>query len=143
MAIFPPFDAESDDGKSRRHSLLRRGQVPIRVLVPSIFTLLGLCAGLTAIRMAIEHRWDLAVAALVFAAASVSFVPPVKTQHPAYPGMMPIYYMDNMDFSSGCFWKEGAGKPFSDTMIETALGDDGIYVFDFHPIHNYSQFLHG
>jgi CDP-diacylglycerol--serine O-phosphatidyltransferase len=68
MAIFPPFDAESDDGKSRRHSLLRRGQVPIRVLVPSIFTLLGLCAGLTAIRMAIEHRWDLAVAALVFAA---------------------------------------------------------------------------
>jgi CDP-diacylglycerol--serine O-phosphatidyltransferase len=68
MAIFPPFDAESDDGKSRRQSLLRRGQVPIRVLVPSIFTLLGLCAGLTAIRMAIEHRWDLAVAALVFAA---------------------------------------------------------------------------
>ena len=68
MAIFPPFDPERDDGKSRRQSLLRRGQVPIRVLVPSIFTLLGLCAGLTAIRMAIEHRWDLAVAALVFAA---------------------------------------------------------------------------
>jgi CDP-diacylglycerol---serine O-phosphatidyltransferase len=45
-----------------------RGQVPIRVLIPNIFTLLGLCAGLTAIRMAIEHRWDLTVAALVFAA---------------------------------------------------------------------------
>jgi CDP-diacylglycerol--serine O-phosphatidyltransferase len=42
--------------------------VPIRVLIPNIFTLLGLCAGLTAIRMAIEHRWDLAVGALVFAA---------------------------------------------------------------------------
>lgn len=68
MAIFPPFNPERDDGKSRRQSLLRRGQVPIRVLIPSIFTLLGLCAGLTAIRMAIEHRWDLAVAALVFAA---------------------------------------------------------------------------
>jgi CDP-diacylglycerol--serine O-phosphatidyltransferase len=38
------------------------------VLIPSIFTLIGLCAGLTAIRMGIEHRWDLAVAALVFAA---------------------------------------------------------------------------
>jgi CDP-diacylglycerol--serine O-phosphatidyltransferase len=42
--------------------------VPTRALIPNIFTLLGLCAGLTAIRMAIEHRWDLAVAALVFAA---------------------------------------------------------------------------
>ncbi|ODA66540.1 CDP-alcohol phosphatidyltransferase [Methyloligella halotolerans] len=45
-----------------------RGQIPIRVLVPNFFTLLGLCAGLTAIRMAIENRWDVAVAALVFAA---------------------------------------------------------------------------
>jgi CDP-diacylglycerol--serine O-phosphatidyltransferase len=42
--------------------------VPVRVLIPNIFTLVGLCAGLTAIRMGIEHRWDLAVAALVFAA---------------------------------------------------------------------------
>jgi CDP-diacylglycerol--serine O-phosphatidyltransferase len=48
--------------------MFARGQVPTRVLIPNIFTLLGLCAGLTAIRMAIEHRWDLAVAALVFAA---------------------------------------------------------------------------
>ena len=38
------------------------------MLIPNIFTLVGLCAGLTAIRMGIEHRWDLAVAALVFAA---------------------------------------------------------------------------
>lgn len=67
MAIFPPFDPERDDRKPGQ-PLLHRGKVPIRVLVPSIFTLLGLCAGLTAIRMAIEHRWDLAVAALVFAA---------------------------------------------------------------------------
>jgi len=42
--------------------------VPIRVLIPNIFTLVGLCAGLTAIRMGIENRFDLAVAALVFAA---------------------------------------------------------------------------
>jgi len=48
--------------------MFARGQVPIRVLIPNIFTLLGLCAGLTAIRMAIENRWDLTVAALVFAA---------------------------------------------------------------------------
>jgi CDP-diacylglycerol---serine O-phosphatidyltransferase len=65
--MFPPFDPERDDRKPRQR-VFSRGQVPIRVLIPNIFTLLGLCAGLTAIRMAIEHRWDLAVAALVFAA---------------------------------------------------------------------------
>jgi CDP-diacylglycerol--serine O-phosphatidyltransferase len=65
--MFPPFDPERDDRK-RRPLVFARGQVPIRVLVPNIFTLVGLCAGLTAIRMGIEHRWDLAVAALVFAA---------------------------------------------------------------------------
>jgi CDP-diacylglycerol---serine O-phosphatidyltransferase len=65
--MFPPFDPETDDRKPRQR-MFARGQVPIRVLIPNIFTLLGLCAGLTAIRMAIEHRWDLAVAALVFAA---------------------------------------------------------------------------
>jgi CDP-diacylglycerol---serine O-phosphatidyltransferase len=65
--MFPPFDPERDDRKPRQR-VFTRGQVPIRVLIPNIFTLLGLCAGLTAIRMAIEHRWDLTVAALVFAA---------------------------------------------------------------------------
>src|ERR1700687_2433983 len=65
--MFPPFDPERNDRK-RRQCVFARGQVPVRVLIPNIFTLVGLCAGLTAIRMAIESRWDLAVAALVFAA---------------------------------------------------------------------------
>src|SRR5919109_3510847 len=65
--MFPPFDPDRDERK-RRPNLFSRGQVPVRLLIPSIFTLVGLCAGLTAIRMGIEHRWDLAVAALVFAA---------------------------------------------------------------------------
>jgi CDP-diacylglycerol--serine O-phosphatidyltransferase len=38
------------------------------MLVPNFFTLLGLCAGLTSIRMSIEERWDVALAAIVFAA---------------------------------------------------------------------------
>lgn len=65
--MFPPFDPDRDDRKLRQRRLVR-GEVPIRVLIPNIFTLVGLCAGLTAIRMGIEHRWDMAVAALVFAA---------------------------------------------------------------------------
>ena len=63
--MFPPFDPEKDD---------RKPQAPVSPAVdaevpdPQHLHLLGLCAGLTAIRMAIEHRWDLAVATLVFAA---------------------------------------------------------------------------
>jgi CDP-diacylglycerol--serine O-phosphatidyltransferase len=45
---------------------LRR--IPVRTLVPNIITLLALCAGLTAIRMAFEDRYGLALAAVVFAA---------------------------------------------------------------------------
>jgi CDP-diacylglycerol--serine O-phosphatidyltransferase len=65
--MFPPFDPDREERKPRQR-VFPRGQIPVRVLIPNIFTLIGLCAGLTAIRMAIEHRWDLAVAALVFAA---------------------------------------------------------------------------
>jgi CDP-diacylglycerol--serine O-phosphatidyltransferase len=65
--MFPPFEPERDERK-KRPTMFARGEVPVRMLIPNIFTLVGLCAGLTAIRMGIEHRWDLAVAALVFAA---------------------------------------------------------------------------
>jgi CDP-diacylglycerol---serine O-phosphatidyltransferase len=66
--MFPPFDPDREERKRRHPNVFARGQVPVRVLIPNIFTLVGLCAGLTAIRMGIEHRWDLAIAALVFAA---------------------------------------------------------------------------
>jgi CDP-diacylglycerol--serine O-phosphatidyltransferase len=42
--------------------------IPVRTLVPNVVTLLALCAGLTAIRMAFEQRNDMALAAIVFAA---------------------------------------------------------------------------
>jgi len=40
----------------------------VRTLAPNLITLLALCAGLTAIRMAFENRYVLALAAIVFAA---------------------------------------------------------------------------
>ena len=43
-------------------------QIPVRTLAPNIVTLLAMCAGLTAIRMAFEARYGLALAAIVFAA---------------------------------------------------------------------------
>ena len=40
----------------------------MRTLLPNLITLLALCAGLTAIRMAVENNIQLALAAIVFAA---------------------------------------------------------------------------
>jgi CDP-diacylglycerol---serine O-phosphatidyltransferase len=60
---------ERADGLRRRRGgrLFQRRQVPIRMLIPNFFTLLSLCAGLTAIRMALESRWDLSLALIVLA----------------------------------------------------------------------------
>lgn len=59
---------EEETRRRRRRALFKYRQVPVRLLIPNFFTLLGLCAGLTAIRMAIEGRYELALAAIVFAA---------------------------------------------------------------------------
>ena len=59
---------EEETRRRRRRPLFRHSRIPVRMLVPNFFTLLGLCAGLTAIRMAIEGRYDVALAAIVFAA---------------------------------------------------------------------------
>lgn len=59
---------EKEITRRRRRRLFSHQRVPVRMLVPNFFTLLGLCAGLTSIRMSIEGRWDVALAAIVFAA---------------------------------------------------------------------------
>jgi CDP-diacylglycerol--serine O-phosphatidyltransferase len=61
VGLFPPVDP---DGPGRRP---RRRAVPFTTVLPNLVTLLGLCVGLTAIRMAVEHRFDVAVAAIVLA----------------------------------------------------------------------------
>lgn len=43
-------------------------EIPVRALVPSILTLLALCSGVTAIRLAYNERWEFAVVAIVMAA---------------------------------------------------------------------------
>jgi CDP-diacylglycerol--serine O-phosphatidyltransferase len=61
---------ERDRRRPKLPRLRRRRfrRIPFRVLVPNVVTLLALCAGLTAIRMAFEDRYALALAAIVFAA---------------------------------------------------------------------------
>ncbi len=66
-AFFPPIDPDRD--RPDRPRLRRRFRtIPVRTLVPNLITLLALCAGLTAIRFAIEGRLEIALAAIVLAA---------------------------------------------------------------------------
>src|SRR5438876_9554717 len=61
--LFPPFEPDRNEPRRRRFR-----PIPVRTLVPNVITLLALCAGLTAIRLAVEQKLDLALAAIVFAA---------------------------------------------------------------------------
>jgi CDP-diacylglycerol---serine O-phosphatidyltransferase len=56
----------SSEEKRQRPRRFRR--VPVRMLAPNFVTVVALCAGLTAIRLAFENRYGLALAAIVFAA---------------------------------------------------------------------------
>src|SRR6516164_9812022 len=60
---FSPFDPSRLEGRRPRFRL-----IPVRTLLPNLITLLALCAGLTAIRLAVEDKLEWAVAAIVFAA---------------------------------------------------------------------------
>jgi CDP-diacylglycerol--serine O-phosphatidyltransferase len=60
--VFPPFDPAPPPRRRRFKA------IPVRTLLPNLITLLALCAGLTAIRVAVEGNIQLALAAIVFAA---------------------------------------------------------------------------
>lgn len=59
---------EKETRRRRRRPMFSHARIPVRMMVPNLFTLLGLCAGLTSIRMSIEGRYEWALAAIVFAA---------------------------------------------------------------------------
>ncbi|MGE0213701.1 MAG: phosphatidylcholine/phosphatidylserine synthase [Parvibaculaceae bacterium] len=53
--------------RRRDGGLFRFKRIPVRFLLPNLITLLALCAGLTAIRLGFEGRYELAVGAIIFA----------------------------------------------------------------------------
>jgi CDP-diacylglycerol--serine O-phosphatidyltransferase len=63
QTLFPPFEPDQPGSKRRRFRA-----IPVRTLLPNLVTLLALCAGLTAIRLAAEGRFEWALAGVVFAA---------------------------------------------------------------------------
>jgi polysaccharide deactylase WbmS-like protein len=77
-----------------------------------------------------------AAAGYLYASTQLDPLPPARPFREAW-GLwhMPIFYMDNLDFSQSRFWPGTTRVPFGEEIIERALADDGIYVFDFHPVH--------
>jgi CDP-diacylglycerol---serine O-phosphatidyltransferase len=66
--FFSPFDPHRPERPGRPGLRRRFRPIPVRTLVPNLITLLALCAGLTAIRFAVEGKLDIALGAIVFAA---------------------------------------------------------------------------
>lgn len=62
-SLFQSFTPDRNEPPRRRFR-----PVPLRLLIPNMITLLALCAGLTAIRMALEGKMDLAVYLILLAA---------------------------------------------------------------------------
>ncbi|KZK83411.1 CDP-alcohol phosphatidyltransferase [Pseudovibrio sp. Ad13] len=62
---FPPYEP---GGQTTNAKGSTRKRIPLRIVLPNVVTLLALCSGLTAIRMAMEDRWDMAIAAIFLAA---------------------------------------------------------------------------
>lgn len=61
--LFPPFAPDPDEPRKRLFK-----PVPFRMIAPNIITLIALCLGLWAIRLAFEGRYEQAVLAVIVAA---------------------------------------------------------------------------
>lgn len=62
MAPFPPFEPHGP----RRGSRLR--EIPLRLIIPNLVTVMAVCAGLSGVRLAFEQRFELAVGMVLLAA---------------------------------------------------------------------------
>ncbi len=63
---FPPFEPNGPvDGAARGPKL---SQIPLRIVIPNVITVLAICAGLTGVRLALENRFELAVIMVLVAA---------------------------------------------------------------------------
>ncbi len=62
MAPFPPFEPHG----ARRGQRLR--EIPLRLVLPNLITVMAVCAGLSGVRLAFEQRYELAVAMVLIAA---------------------------------------------------------------------------
>lgn len=62
---FPPFEPDGSNDEARGPRLR---EIPLRLIIPNMITVLAICAGLSGIRLAFENRLELAVAMVLLAA---------------------------------------------------------------------------
>jgi len=62
--LFPPFEPERVESKRARFK-----PIPFRLIAPNVVTLLALCLGLTAMRMVVEGKLEIATVCILIAAA--------------------------------------------------------------------------
>lgn len=63
---FPPFEPDGPDKPGEQNRKLR--EIPLRYVIPNIITVLAICAGLSAVRMAFEERFETAIGLVLLAA---------------------------------------------------------------------------
>lgn len=63
---FPPFEPDGPQKPEEQRPRLR--EIPLRYVVPNIVTVLAICAGLSAVRLAIEDRFEAAIGMVLLAA---------------------------------------------------------------------------
>lgn len=62
---FPPYEPNGPNDEARGPRLR---EIPLRIVIPNVITVLAICAGLTGIRLAFENRYELAVGMVLLAA---------------------------------------------------------------------------
>jgi len=62
---FPSFEPNGPNDEARGPRLR---EIPLRLIVPNLITVLAICAGLSGVRLAFENRFELAVAMVLIAA---------------------------------------------------------------------------
>lgn len=62
--VFPPFEPDGPEPPERK----RLREISVRYLIPNAITVLAICAGLSAVRMAIEERFETAIGLILLAA---------------------------------------------------------------------------
>lgn len=66
---FPPFEPNgANDGPHYDGRNMRLREIPFRLILPNLITILAICAGLTGVRLAFEDRFELAVLMVLIAA---------------------------------------------------------------------------
>lgn len=63
-----PFPSYEPNGPNHEARGPRLREIPLRIIVPNVITVLAICAGLTGIRLAFENRYELAVGMVLLAA---------------------------------------------------------------------------